>query len=117
VKARLRELVRAFRGRRVLVLADLVADEFVYGRVQRAGRGLQFLSPEVEVLDADEEPWLIGRLVPIYPTTEGLAQRTLRGVIRDALDAWQRGAAPSIGVHDCLRVVRLIDQAYLLAGS
>jgi len=37
--------------------------------------------------------------------------------IRDALDAWQRGAAPPIGVHDCLRVVRLIDQAYLLAGS
>jgi len=38
VKARLRELVRAFRGRRVLVLADLVADEFVYGRVQRVSR-------------------------------------------------------------------------------
>jgi predicted dehydrogenase len=35
--------------------------------------------------------------------------------IRDALDAWQRGAAPPIGVHDCLRAVRLIDQAYALA--
>jgi rfaE bifunctional protein kinase chain/domain len=38
VKVRLRELVHAFRGRRVLVLADLVADEFVYGRVQRVSR-------------------------------------------------------------------------------
>ena len=28
----------AFRGRRVLVLADLVADEFVYGRVERVSR-------------------------------------------------------------------------------
>jgi predicted dehydrogenase len=37
--------------------------------------------------------------------------------IRDALDAWQRGAAPPIGVHDCLRAVRLIDQAYALAKS
>ena len=27
-----------FRGRRVLVLADLVADEFVYGRVERISR-------------------------------------------------------------------------------
>ncbi|HSB60993.1 MAG TPA: sugar kinase, partial [Vicinamibacteria bacterium] len=35
---RLRALVRAFRGRRVLVLADLVADEFVYGRVDRISR-------------------------------------------------------------------------------
>jgi len=36
--ARLEAIVRAFRGRRVLVLADLVADEFVYGRVERISR-------------------------------------------------------------------------------
>jgi D-glycero-beta-D-manno-heptose-7-phosphate kinase len=36
--ARLEALVRGFRGRRVLVLADLVADEFVYGRVERISR-------------------------------------------------------------------------------
>jgi predicted dehydrogenase len=32
--------------------------------------------------------------------------------VRDALDRWRQGEAPSIGVHDCLRAVRLIDQAY-----
>jgi predicted dehydrogenase len=32
--------------------------------------------------------------------------------LRDALDHWRRGAAPPISVHDCARVVRLIDQAY-----
>jgi predicted dehydrogenase len=37
------------------------------------------------------------------------------GAIRDILDAWQRGAAPPVSVHDCLRAVRLIDQAYALA--
>ena len=36
--ARLESIVDAFRGRRVLVLADLVADEFVYGRVERISR-------------------------------------------------------------------------------
>lgn len=36
--SRLRELIAAFRGRRVLVLADLVADEFLYGRVERVSR-------------------------------------------------------------------------------
>jgi rfaE bifunctional protein kinase chain/domain len=30
--------VDAFRGKRVLVLADLVADEFVYGRIERVSR-------------------------------------------------------------------------------
>ncbi|HXJ84481.1 MAG TPA: Gfo/Idh/MocA family oxidoreductase [Candidatus Methylomirabilis sp.] len=36
--------------------------------------------------------------------------------VRDALDHWRRGAPPPIGVQDCLRAVRLIDQAYALAG-
>ena len=35
--------------------------------------------------------------------------------LRDALDHWRRGLPPPIGVHDCLRVVRLIDQAYAFA--
>ncbi len=35
--------------------------------------------------------------------------------LRDALDHWQQGKAPPIGVQDCLRAVRLIDQAYACA--
>ena len=38
-------------------------------------------------------------------------------VVRDALDHWQKGAAPPIGVHDCVRAVRLIDQAYERASE
>jgi predicted dehydrogenase len=37
--------------------------------------------------------------------------------VRDALDHWQRGAPPPVSVHDCLRAVRLIDQAYARAGA
>jgi hypothetical protein len=37
-------------------------------------------------------------------------------VVRDALDHWQRGAAPPVGVQDCARVVRLIDRAYARAA-
>jgi predicted dehydrogenase len=36
--------------------------------------------------------------------------------VRDALDHWQRGAPPPVSVADCARAVRLIDQAYALAG-
>ncbi|MBI1735485.1 MAG: Gfo/Idh/MocA family oxidoreductase [Candidatus Rokubacteria bacterium] len=36
--------------------------------------------------------------------------------LRDALDHWKRGSPPPISVHDLVPVVRLIDQAYALAG-
>jgi bifunctional ADP-heptose synthase (sugar kinase/adenylyltransferase) len=35
---RLLEILRAFRGRRIAVVGDLVADEFIYGRVERVSR-------------------------------------------------------------------------------
>jgi len=59
----------------------------LYGRVERLGRGLQFVSPEIELLDPDDESVHTGRLVPVYPTTEGLAQRTLRVIFHGALEA------------------------------
>jgi rfaE bifunctional protein kinase chain/domain len=37
-KERLLELVDAFAGRRVLIVGDLIADEFIYGRVARLSR-------------------------------------------------------------------------------
>jgi predicted dehydrogenase len=40
---------------------------------------------------------------PLYPAA-----------VREILDAWQRGAPPPTSVHDCLKFVRLIDQAYAL---
>jgi rfaE bifunctional protein kinase chain/domain len=48
---RLLEVVRAFRGRRILVVADLVADEFVYGRVQRVSREAPVLILQYEAAD------------------------------------------------------------------
>lgn len=37
--------------------------------------------------------------------------------LRDALDCWRRRDPPPIGVDDCYRAVRLIDQAYAMAGA
>jgi rfaE bifunctional protein kinase chain/domain len=51
VNERLLEVVRAFRGRRVLVVADLVADEFAYGRVQRVSREAPVLILEHDTTD------------------------------------------------------------------
>jgi len=37
-------------------------------------------------------------------------------LLRNVLDHWRRGLPPPMSVHDCLRVVTLIDRAYELAG-
>ena len=50
-------------------------------------------------------------------TTSGApAEPIALTALRDALDHWRRGESPPISVHDCLRAVRLIDEAYALAG-
>ena len=48
---RLLHVIDAFAGRRVLVVADLVADEFVYGRVQRVSREAPVLILEYDRTD------------------------------------------------------------------
>jgi ATP-dependent DNA helicase RecG len=44
-------------------------------------------SPEYELLKDQEELVHTGRLVPVYPSTDRLPQRTLRRVVKQALDA------------------------------
>ncbi|MSQ15072.1 MAG: ATP-dependent DNA helicase RecG [Dehalococcoidia bacterium] len=45
---------------------------------------LVFESPEHELIE-EEEPTHTGRLVPVYPSTEGLKPRTLRNIVKTAL--------------------------------
>jgi predicted dehydrogenase len=37
--------------------------------------------------------------------------------VRDALARWQRGDPPAAGIEDCYRAMRLVDQAYEIAGT
>jgi len=57
-----------------------------FGKVERRGGEIRLQSPEFEPVEAgEEETWHTGRLVPIYPATEGLSQRVLRTLVRNAL--------------------------------
>jgi predicted dehydrogenase len=58
----------------------------------------------MRVLGADGEERIAGQPAPLY-----------RDCVRDVLDHWRRGVPAPIGVHDLLRVVRLIDDAYAVA--
>jgi RecG-like helicase/REP element-mobilizing transposase RayT len=54
----------------------------VFGRVKRKGPRLLIDHPEFEVIENDEEILIhFRRITPIYPATEGLSQRVLRGLI------------------------------------
>ena len=58
------------------------------GKVSWYGRRLQMESPEWELLEDEDTANLVhtGRLVPVYPSTEGLAARTIRRIVRGALE-------------------------------
>ena len=58
----------------------------ISGRVDAYKGQLQFQSPEFEVLDRQDTTIHTGRLVPIYPLTQGLTARRLRSIVWQALE-------------------------------
>jgi ATP-dependent DNA helicase RecG len=62
----------------------------VHGKVQPYGRGpLQMLVKDYEIVEDGEDDTLhTGRLVPVYPLTEGLTQRPLRRLMKRLVDGW-----------------------------
>jgi RecG-like helicase/REP element-mobilizing transposase RayT len=66
----------------------------VFGRVKRKGPRLLIDHPEFEVIEDDEEILIhFRRITPIYPATEGLSQRILRGLIFRLLERVEIGSA------------------------
>ena len=68
---------------------------------------LVFESPEYELLDREQTPIHTGRLVPVYPLTEGLSGRNLRRFTWQALQEWL-GGIEELLPRDLLVRTRLI---------
>ncbi len=60
----------------------------VSGKVDIFKGQRQFNSPEFEILDRGDVSIHTGRLVPVYPSTEGLTPRRIRGIVWQALEEW-----------------------------
>jgi D-glycero-beta-D-manno-heptose-7-phosphate kinase len=89
---RLTRVIDAFTGRRILVLADLVADEFLYGRIERVSREapvliLQYDGTEVVPGGGANAVHNIrtlgGRPLPLGVLGRDEAGRRLRSFLRD----------------------------------
>ncbi|MEW6994745.1 ATP-dependent DNA helicase RecG [Colwelliaceae bacterium MEBiC 14330] len=63
-----------------------------YGEIKRGPRGYQIIHPEYRTLDNENAPTPVEEtLTPVYPSTDGLRQISLRSLTEQALVKLQRG--------------------------
>ncbi len=98
---RARSIADAFAGKRIIVLGDVMLDEFIWGRVRR-------ISPEapVPIVEVDRQTLALGGAGNVVSNLVALgAATTPIGVVGDDLDADRlRGAFDELGVS----AVRLV---------
>ena len=68
----------------------------ISGKAEPFRGQLSFESPSVEPCENDQAGIHTGRLVPIYPLTEGVNARTMRGFAWDALQNWLGGVEETL---------------------
>lgn len=96
IHSRLRVLIPQFRGKRVLVIGDMVADQYLIGRPTRIAREAPVL-----ILELDEERTIPGGAtnVAVNACTLG-AEVYLAGVVGDDIPGQQlRHAVEELGMH------------------
>lgn len=90
----------------------------VYGSVKRGYSAVEIMQPEWEALEegSESDSLSIGRIVPIYPATEGISQNRLRKLLFTAVEQYvehavdplpeaQRGARALPRLTDALRAI------------
>jgi len=68
---------------------------FLYGKISEFGGALQMDSPEFEIL-GENDALQVGRIVPVYPMTEGLFQSALRRAIFGAIERCAQGVEDAL---------------------
>jgi len=61
-----------------------------FGEVKMGNRGFEIVHPEYKMVSAGETIELAQTLTPVYPTTEGVKQLTLRNIAYQAIDYLER---------------------------
>ncbi|MDE1235561.1 ATP-dependent DNA helicase RecG [Vibrio aestuarianus] len=74
-----------------------------YGEIKRGGFGLEIAHPDYKFHVPQQQPDIEASLTPVYPTTDGLRQLTLRTLTDQALDLLDKAAVQELlpsGLYD-----------------
>ncbi len=83
---RMKQVFEKLLGKRVVA----------YGTAKRGFASVELAQPEWEALDEGDDGFAVGRIVPIYALTEGIAQGRLRRIIHDAVENWAERAVETL---------------------
>jgi len=67
------------------LLESVEGDVIAYGLVRESNWNYEIAAPEWETLTEDDDPEDFARIVPVYPLTEGLQQKTVRRAAKSAV--------------------------------
>ncbi|RCS69184.1 ATP-dependent DNA helicase RecG [Vibrio casei] len=76
---------------------------YAYGEIKRGNMGLEIMHPDYHFLNDGNAPTLEQSLTPIYPTTDGLRQNTLKSLTDQALELLDSSAVTELlpsGLYD-----------------
>ncbi|WP_192999790.1 ATP-dependent DNA helicase RecG [Vibrio litoralis] len=76
---------------------------YAYGEIKRGNMGLEIMHPDYHFLNGSDAPQLEQSLTPIYPTTDGLRQNTLKNLTDQALELLDSSAVTELlpnGLYD-----------------
>jgi ATP-dependent DNA helicase RecG len=83
-----------------------------YGEINRGPRGFEIVHPEYKPLDQDQPLTPVEEtLTPVYPTTDGLKQMSLRNLTEQALIRLTRGKVEELLPSEFLNVPLSLEQA------
>ncbi|EGQ9322862.1 ATP-dependent DNA helicase RecG [Vibrio cholerae] len=74
-----------------------------YGEIKRGNQGLEIIHPDYKFFAPAQKPDVEPNLTPVYPTTEGLRQLTLRNLTDQALALLEKSAVQELlpsGLYD-----------------
>ncbi|MBX7131272.1 MAG: DEAD/DEAH box helicase [Fimbriimonadaceae bacterium] len=91
-------------------LTKFEGEILAYGQVKAANWGVEMHAPEWELIEPGEDSEQFGRIIPVYPLTEGLWQKQVRRVVQGALETYlphfQDPLTPAILKRQMLRPLR-----------
>ncbi len=80
-------------------LRDYKGPIIAYGQVKEGSHAYEITSPEWEMIDEETDPSDFLRIVPVYPATEGVAQKTLRRAAKAAVEGYLQHVTDALPLY------------------